>query len=527
MPRINSSRSAAEPVAPELFAVIHIGSSAITMLLGERQGGDAIRTIERLSQPVPLAADVFRAWNISQESIERAVEILRDCAEVMREAGLTGPPQRIVAANVLLEARNHDTLLNRIDVALGWQAKMLEDGEMTRLIYFGTRRLVHRNRRMAEKNTLVCHIGPGNTRALFFDESDRLDYHSYRLGVERVRAQLEQVRGPLSISALMIGQHTRSVLDQFALEFDTAKVRQLVALGHEIQAVAPLIGTVRKDSIVVPVKRLTAMAREVESLGAAHLVNRHQLDFRTADLLLYTLSLHAGIAEDFDLKEIVVPASDYEETLLTGLMSPKTAVENFGPEVLQTSVNLGRRFQIDLAHAQHVAMLAGRLFDELHDLHGLGAHEALLLQVAALLHETGHLISARDHHRHSQYIIQHNEVFGLSEDDTLAAALIARYHRGEVPSTEHAEYRNLDRDQRLTVAKLVALLRVADALDRGRGQRVSLERAVVDGPILRLHLGRTRDLGAEEVSMREKSALFTQVYGLEVALHVAPAKTSA
>ena len=522
-----ASQKAPEPVVPEIFAVIHIGANAITMLVGERQGGDGVRTVELLSQPVPLAADVFREWNISQESIERAVEILRDCAEVMKEAGLTGAPKRVVVANVLLEARNHDTLLNRIDVALGWQAKMLEDGEMTRLIYLGTRRLVYRHRRMAEKNTLVCHIGPGNTRALFFDERDRLDYHSYRLGVERVRAQLEHVRGPLSISALMIGQHTRSVLDQLAQEFQSAKVRQIVALGHEIQAVAPLIGTARKDSVVVPVKRLQAMAREVETLGAAHLVNRHQLDFRTADLLLYTLALHAGIAGEFGLKEIVVPATDYEETLLAGLVSPETAVEKFGPEVLQTAINLGRRFQIDLAHAQHVAFLASRLFDELRDLHGLGDHEALILQVAALLHETGHLISARDHHRHSQYIIEHNEVFGLTEDDTLAAALIARYHRGEVPSTEHAEYRNLDRDQRLTVAKLVAMLRVADALDRGRGQRITLGRAVVDGPVLRLYVGRSKDLGAEEGSMREKAAFFTQVFGLEVSLQAVEASPPA
>ena len=174
---------------------------------------------------------------------------------------------------------------------------------------------------------------------------------------------------------------------------------------------------------MLPVKKLSAVAGEIEELGVDRLARRLQLDFRTADLLLYSLELHIGLAQELRLDEIVVPAEDFEESLLTGLVSPAGAVDNFRRQVAQTALNLGKKFKIDTAHAQQVARLCATLFQELEELHDLGRREALILTAAALLHETGHLIGSRDHHLHSLYIIRHNEVFGLDQMDTLLIGL--------------------------------------------------------------------------------------------------------
>lgn len=512
------------PAGPQ--AVIHLGSNAITLLLCEAGPKGAVRPLELLSQPVPLAQDVFRHGMVGSEAMERAIKTLRSHAEAMRDYGLAGPPARIVATNILLEARNQDLLLNRVQVSLGWQVEMLDDGEMTRLIYLATRRLLARQKALAEKGTLVTHIGPGNTRILFFEKGGIQEYHRYPLGTERTREQVDATRGDLNLSARMIGQTARSLFDQIGYDFPPAQVKRLVALGHEIQSLARALDSAPKagrggKARVLPVKKLAALVAEIEEHGLERLARRLLLDFRTADVLLYALELHHGLAQELRVEEIIVPDEDFEEELLAGLVSPAASVDHFRREVAQTALNLGKKFKIDTAHAQQVERQCAALFEALQPLHGLGRREALILTAAALLHETGHLIGSRDHHLHSLYIIRHNEVFGLDHVDTLLAALVARYHRGAAPSLEHAEYVQLDRGQRLVVSKLAALLRVADALDRGRGVRPTIRRARREGDCLIVELEGVKDTSAAQLALNRKADLFSSIFGLEVILEAA------
>ncbi len=511
--------SASVPVGPQ--AVIHLGSNAITLLIGETEDDGTLKPLEMLSQPVSLAQEVFRHGVVGNEAMARAIDVLRSHRDAMREYGLDGPPARIVATNILLEAQNQDLLLNRIEVALGWQAELLDDGEMTRLVYLAARRVFDRQKGLESKGTLVSHIGPGNTRMLHFQAGGIQDYHRYPLGIERNREQVETNRGDLNITARMIGQSVRSLFDQIGYDFSRDTVRQLIVLGHEIQSLAGLLVRGRGWARVLPVKKLSSLAAEIEEQGVERVARRLQLDFRTADALLYALELHVGLAQQFGIDEVVVPAEDFEESLLAGLVSPAASPDHFRRQVAQTALNLGRKFKIDTGHAQQVARLAATLFQELQDLHNLGRREALILTAGTLLHETGHLIGSRDHHLHSFYIIRHNEVFGLNQEDTLLAALVARYHRGPAPSIEHPDYQQLDRGQRLVVSKLAALLRVADSLDRGRGQRVNIRRARTEAERLVIELEGVKDTSAVQLALNRKAGLFSSVFGLDIEVEAA------
>ena len=97
-----------------------------------------------------------------------------------------------------------------------------------------------------------------------------------------------------------------------------------------------------------------------------------------------------------------------------------------------------------------------RLFDLLAAEHGMGPRDRLLLEVAALLHDIGLFVSLRGHHKHSMYLLQASEIFGLSRDDMQIVGNIARYHRRGTPQKSHPEFMRLDRDERVRVTKLAA-----------------------------------------------------------------------
>jgi exopolyphosphatase/guanosine-5'-triphosphate,3'-diphosphate pyrophosphatase len=179
---------------------------------------------------------------------------------------------------------------------------------------------------------------------------------------------------------------------------------------------------------------------------------------------------------------------------------------------------IAEKYHADLGHGQPVAELAVALFDELAVEHGLGPRQRLVLQVAGLLHEIGGFVSNRSHHKHSYYLIANSEIFGLNREEILLAAHVARYHRRSGPKPSHQEYMSLPREARVTVNKLAALLRVADALARGHIRHANQVHFEHRGDDLIVCISGVADLLLEERAMAAKADLFEDIYGMKVRL---------
>ena len=128
----------------------------------------------------------------------------------------------------------------------------------------------------------------------------------------------------------------------------------------------------------------------------------------------------------------------------------------------------------DWAHARHVMYLSTRLFDATCSLHQFYNDELALrlLQRAAFLHNTGMMIEARRHHKHSFRLIKDTPLPDFTPDERFEIACIARYHRRALPTKEHEEFAALSPFARKRVARLAALLRIADSLDYNHDGRV-------------------------------------------------------
>jgi CHAD domain-containing protein/HD superfamily phosphodiesterase len=132
-------------------------------------------------------------------------------------------------------------------------------------------------------------------------------------------------------------------------------------------------------------------------------------------------------------------------------------------------------------HTQRVAKLALQLYD------GMVANAVwnpsrgnarILLDAAALMHEVGRAKADKDHHKISARLIRKTGTpLGWAAEDLQMAALIARYHRGALPTPKALA--GLPRKQWPLTKQLAGILRLADALDAahdGRIQRIQVKR---------------------------------------------------
>lgn len=180
-------------------------------------------------------------------------------------------------------------------------------------------------------------------------------------------------------------------------------------------------------------------------------------------------------------------------------------------------------------HAQHVAMLAVHLFDELEDLHGLSDHDRLLLEAAACLHDIGWSASpdGSGHHRESSRIIRQHRWQNFGQESVELIAQVARYHRKNPPDLEHEEFAALSPAERLRVQQLAALLRIADGLDRSHQQHIlHLSAEILPGRII-IHLSSEHPSSREIASATRKSDLARAVFQREIAFAPSPGMQTA
>ena len=503
-------------------AVIYVGPTSISLLIGRRGEGETFEQVDYLDLPLPVARDIFRTGAISRNTKEQAAAILRDFLAACGEYGVPAKRTRLYNTNILSEASNHEIFLNRLQVTTGLIPRLIDDGDMTRLIYQIALRLLKKQPTLREARTFVTHIGPGNTRALYFDRGRLSGYSNYRLGIFRAReaVAISDSDNDSSEDHLThhLEEHIRGVVDHLAQDFSDDQIDCHVAIGAEIQSVAPLIGQSRQGASIITESELERFAKKLARLTPDALVRELHVHYSGGEGVVPALQTNLALARRFGDEQVWVPQGDFQRELMMDLMTGSPLTGTFQDEVVQAATDIATRYKTDRKHADHVANFARQLFRELRHLHGLDAKYELLLRVAAILHEVGMFISPREHHKHSLYILLNTEIFGVSSGDRLMVALLARYHRRYNPAPNHPYFSDLSREQRMIIIKLAALLRLADALDRTHAQRIQSIQLRPEGTRLNIITHGAADTTVEQLAINSKCDLFREIYGYDILL---------
>jgi len=142
----------------------------------------------------------------------------------------------------------------------------------------------------------------------------------------------------------------------------------------------------------------------------------------------------------------------------------------------------------DCSHSERVASLAVQLYDGLLAIAWQPAIDAVSarfsLFAAALLHDVGKFKGEKNHHKKSLKLVQaHGNPLGWKSADFHRASIVARFHRGALPTRRHNLLRDLLPDEQKATIQLAAILRLANALDAGHDghiRSVQVERAQIE-----------------------------------------------
>lgn len=183
------------------------------------------------------------------------------------------------------------------------------------------------------------------------------------------------------------------------------------------------------------------------------------------------------------------------------------------------------KYSAHVAHATQVAHLATRLFAELGEVHGLQDADRDLLTQAAYLHDIGHFVHKKKHHKHSHHLILHDRLLDEWEAEFREhVALLALNHR----KNKLLQISDLPKPLRGRFLSLTALLRIADVLDYEHEQTTTVEKVVIDHEKKEILLSVTgMPLLPYEQKLRDKLHLAARVWNMGITVQNGQERVSA
>ena len=243
---------------------------------------------------------------------------------------------------------------------------------------------------------------------------------------------------------------------------------------------------------------------------------------RRAEIIIPGAAVLLHLLEGLHMQSVYYSAAGVRDGIIADLAARGVGRElsRLSAEERETVEEMAARFAVPMRHARKVARLSNDLFGGFADVHKLPRHYGKLLEAAAYLHDAGHYVSDSGHHKHSYYLVANSDLPGFTRQEREIIANLCRYHRKAMPSEEHANVRQMDVDSRRAVMLMMPLLRLSDALDRSRGQRIrSAECRVRDTDFnIVLTTPAETDIDLELWAAERQNGMFREVYSRPITL---------
>jgi exopolyphosphatase/guanosine-5'-triphosphate,3'-diphosphate pyrophosphatase len=482
-----------------ILAAIDVGTNAVRLEIARPLPDGTLETLHQERDPVRPGEGVFLSGSIPRQVADRLLSTLRRYSALCRRHRAK---VRAVATSAVREARNRDEIVRRARDEAGLDLEVVSGREEARLICLGVLA-----GRPPDARSLVIDIGGGSTEVATAVGERPTNLFSVALGAVRL-TEIFESSGRVSPERLAVMRSYAA--EAFRETLPRTLPRHKAAFGSSgtINAIVAAQGESRRLTL----RELTRSVEEMADLTLAD--RRRRYEPRRAEIIVAGAVILEAALRQLRLESVVAVETGLRNGILRDLVrrSPSAAAAAAEGRS-EAALALGRRFGFDEKHARQSSRLALQLFDQLAHLHGLPASARGLLEAAALLHDVGHAVSPQRHHKHTFYLVANADVPGFSDQERKLVALVARYHRRSPPERDRPDLEDLSAAEFRTVRRLVALLRVADALDRSHHQPVQDLRAQVRGGAVRL-LARTRqELDLELWDVAREAALFRQVFG--------------
>ncbi|WP_321473293.1 Ppx/GppA phosphatase family protein [uncultured Paludibaculum sp.] len=496
------------------YAAIDIGSNSVRMMAAETERGGPLKVLAEDRQVTRLGESVFRTGSIAAPALDFLCGVLARMVAAYKPLGVLAT--RVVATSAVRDASNGEEFVERVNAVLGQPVEIISGQEEARLIHLGVEtRWPHPDERI-----LIIDIGGGSAEIIEAERGTMKAAFSRPLGAVRLQSVFLQNDPPPFEDLRRMGEFIEEKLAVVTRRIEKGGFARAIGTSASASAIvcaANRIPRARRPEADRRRASLPQIRRLYKALASMKLEERRKvvgIGPRRAEIILPGAAVLTAVMEHFQIPQLAYCSAGVRDGLLRdlaerGVGRERTRLDN--EQRIQVE-QFARRFGVDLRHARRVAIFARELFQSLEPWHRLSPEQCRLLEASAYLRDVGHAINDMSHHKHSQYIVANSDIAGFTDLERIEVAMLCRYHRKAMPGGRHQDFLELPAESQKVVLLLAPILRIADALDRSRDQRVAGVECEIRNGAFCLTIEASEDTGLEQWAVERVAPQFRQVY---------------
>lgn len=496
------------------YGVIEVSSYGVSLEIYEISRKNGIKQIDYIRYPLELGKDSFVHGKIRQPMAEELCRIISDFTTKMK--GYQVDDYKAVATSALREAMNSRLVLNLIKQRTGVSVQVYSNSELRFIGYKAIASNQADFEKIIQKGTAIVDVGAGSIQVSLFDKDNLISTQNIVFGNLRIRERLAALRRETNHYETLVSEMIAAEVTSYKkMHLKDRKIPHVILTGDFLSdflahnPTSELKDTMSKDEYIAWYEKVVRMAplELAENMGIAA---------EYATLLVPTAILYKIFVEELGAELIWIPGMElsdgvaYEYAEKNKLIKPS---HNFENDILMAARNIGKRYAISKSHITTMNQAALVIFDSMRKVHGLDRRHRLLLEIAVHLHDCGKYISMAHVADCSYNIIMSTEIIGLSHRERQIIALVVRANTQKLGHYDD-EYRvtGISEEDYILVAKLTAILRLANALDRTHQQKIEEIRAVLQERRLVIRLTTKKDYTLEMGLLEDKTDFFEEVF---------------
>ncbi len=504
-------------MSSKFFAAVSIGSAVTELKVFEFSSAKVMREIECVSTRINLGLDVYEQGRISREHVDELCEVLSDFRRTME--GYEVSAYRVFATSAFRESRNKTILCDNIEKKTGLEIDVFTNAEQRFADYQAVCSVSGEFESIIQNETAIVDISSDSTQISLFDKDKLITTQNLAVGNITTREQLLPLSKNNEHFERLVRELMEKELNGFAKLYQRDhQIRNLIVVGGSLPELMPQldeqpgrIPSVSKEQFRLLYEKIVSMTPEEiekayklpsdmsDAIIPSAIFCRCLMDYFGVDVVwLPDISINDGVAYDYGVRR--------------GLLARR---HSFDEDVLASARNISKRYKTSQVHVKNVEEIALLIFDKVKKPGGLTQRDRLLLQISIILHSCGKYISLTDISDCAFNIILSTEFLGLSEEEQMVVAYTVKYNSS--PFVYYDELQSpiiLDWDQYMVVAKLAAIMRLANALDRTHKQKCKNVTVSLKEHELRISASSQEDLSLEKAAFRDKADFFEEVFNL-------------
>lgn len=503
----------------KIAAAIYLGSNSIQLKISENRKGKK-HDLDFVEYPLNLGHDTFSRGRITFEKAEKICEIIKNFSKIINDYRVE--ESCLAATTAVRDADNKEYILDQIYIKTGKKVLVLDDADEKKLISKEMLKRIQTMKKFEDMDALMVNLGTGTVGVSIYEKGIIPFTQNIRMGSLKLSGIMERMQEQFEKSNVVIEEYLvtfANILEKF---ISLKNLNNFIVTGQEMDLIARICGATEEGELqFIQTASFKAKYEELKNLNSEQVVRLYGFNKEQAEGLLPSMSIYNTLLDFTSANNIIHTPVTLCDALLYSMLfrdEDQKLDRKFSDNTIISAQAVGEKYRYDSNHANTVKEFGLIIFEKTKKIHGLGEKEKLLLQVACLLHDIGKYINTKNHYYHSYFLIKNTDIIGLNSEEIEIAAQIAMYHGKEVPSLRSDTFSRLTTSQRAIVSKLVAIIRMADALDRSHSQKFKSLEVSVQKDGVEIKGSTDKDCGLEQWTFARKSRFFEEVFGIKARL---------